>query len=101
MSTYDDVMEIEDGEAEAMEHYKALQRQINSGLVWQMQGSMGRTAMAAIEEGFVMTGRQHRKDYWGNTVPSRDVLEAGTKGTYDFVAERLGVEWADEMEAVE
>lgn len=99
MGTYDDIMEIENGEAEQLDHFKAVQRQINAGTVWRLQGSFGRAAMDYIEAGFVMTGKEARRDYWGNSIPARSDLKAGTKGTYDYVAKAMGVEWADAMEA--
>lgn len=101
MTTYDDIMAIE-GEAEtAEEFYEALQRQINSGQIWLLQGSAGRTAMDAIQNGYVMLGREMRRDYWGNVVPPRHAIKAGEHGSRDFVADVQGEEWAERMEAVE
>jgi hypothetical protein len=83
-----------------MEYYAGLQAEINSGTIWLMQGSAGRAAMDAIKGGYCMVGKAARKDYWGNTVPAREMLEAGSFGTYDFVAEHQGPEWADRMQEV-
>jgi len=78
------------------EYYLAMQRAINSGL-WGMQGSYGRAMMDAISAGLCMLGHNRASDYYGNTIPSRDDVKAGTKGSYDFVREERGQEWADLM----
>ena len=58
------------------------QENINSGLCWKMEGSVGRQAMALLESGACMLPKSRKTDYYGNTVPSRDDLKAGTKGTF-------------------
>ena len=101
MGLYDDAMMVEgvDGhEAETeMDYYAAMQRQINAGQ-WSLQGSHGRAMMGAIEDGRCMLGKARAKDYWGNTIPARDDVQAGTKGSREFVAEAMGEEWAAHME---
>lgn len=95
---------IIDGSEESddpFEYYAALQRQINNGQVWLMQGSCGSAAMDAIRTGKCLCGHYTCRDFYGNTVPSRKVLEPGTKGTYDFVRENSGLEWADKMAAID
>ena len=77
-----------------MEEFDA-QTLINSGLAWRLEGSIGRQCMAAIEDGACMLGREGHRDYWGNYVPSREEVKAGTKGSFDYVAERYGVEHAE------
>lgn len=90
-----------EGEAESEEaHYAAIQKMVNAGQ-WSFQGSFGRTMMVAIESGYVMLGEKGARDYWGNYIPSRSQVKAGTKGSYEFVAEAMGVEWADMMKAVQ
>lgn len=79
------------------EFYMSLQRAINSGIGWQMQGSYGRAMMDAINSGYCMLGRDQCRDYYGNTIPSRDDVKQGTKGSYQFVIDNLGLEWADLM----
>lgn len=59
-----------------------MQDMINTGQVWKMEGSMGREAMALLESGACMLPKEFKTDYYGNKVPSRDVLKAGTKGTF-------------------
>lgn len=77
---------------------RQLQGQINSGIVWRL-GSLGRAAMDAISAGHCMLGLTGKQDYWGNYIPSRDQVKAGTKGSYQFVAEINGTEYADSIAA--
>lgn len=58
-----------------------MQDYINSGMAWKLEGSVGRTAMAMLESGACMLPEVQCKDYYGNTVPSRNDLREGTKGT--------------------
>jgi hypothetical protein len=80
-----------DDEAQAI----AMQKMINSGTVWHLEGAMGRAAMDFINAGLCMLGVEGHKDFWGNYVPGRYEVKAGTKGSYDFVVDHHGVEWAD------
>lgn len=94
-----DNIEGADNECSELEYYASIQRAINSGM-WGLQGSYGRTMMAAIEAGQCMLGTSRAKDYYGSTIPSREDVKAGTKGSYDYVADAMGVEWADMMAAI-
>jgi hypothetical protein len=58
-----------------------MQNMINNGNAWHMEGSYGRAAMENLEMGSCMLPEERHKDYWGNTVPSRNDLKPGTKGT--------------------
>jgi len=99
MMTLNDINTIEcDEEATMEEYYMAIQRAINGGM-WGLQGSYGRAMMDAISAGLCLLGHNRATDYYGNTIPSRDDVQAGTKGSYDFVAEERGQDWADMMEA--
>lgn len=62
--------------------FKEMQDMINSGQAWKMEGSYGREAMRLLESGACMLPKVKRLDYYGNLVPSRDVLQEGTKGTF-------------------
>jgi len=62
--------------------FTVMQDHINTGLAWKLEGSVGREAMALLESGACMLPKVAHRDYYGNTVPSRDVLKKGTKGTY-------------------
>lgn len=97
MLTLNDINTIEcDEEATTEDYFLAMQRAINSG-AWALQGSYGRSMMDAIEGGLCMLGKSRTRDYYGNTIPSRDDVQEGTKGSYDYVADAMGTEWADMM----
>jgi hypothetical protein len=64
------------------------QRLINKGLAWHLEGSIGREAMRQIEAGNCVLGRKGHFDYWGNYVPSRYEVKAGTKGSIQYAVER-------------
>lgn len=68
-------------ELQEMHGLKQMQDLINSGDAWKMEGSYGRAAMANLESGACMLPTESHRDYWGNVVPSRDMLKDGTKGT--------------------
>lgn len=98
MITLNDIETIEglDDEATEEDYYHSMQRTINSGM-WGLQGSYGRAMMDAISAGRCMLGRDQATDYYGNTIPSRDDVKQGTKGSYGFVLKTMGTEWADLM----
>ena len=58
---------------------------INSGDAWRLEGSVGRTAMGLIESGQCMLGETGHSDFYGNYVPSRFEVKAGTKGSPEYV----------------
>jgi len=62
--------------------YTEIQEQINSGQIWKFEGSVGKNAMNLLESGACMLPKKFTFDYYGNQLPSRDVLKAGTKGTF-------------------
>ena len=59
-----------------------MQSMINDGTCWKMEGSQGRFAMSCLESGVCMLPLEPKLDYYGSRVPSRDMLKAGTKGTF-------------------
>jgi len=61
----------------------SLQELINNGEVWRREGSYGRAAMSALEDGACMLPDEEFQDYYGSTVPARSFLKAGTKGTLE------------------
>jgi hypothetical protein len=99
-TAFQDIELLEEGTDNAVDFYEAMQRSINSGLCWQMNGSHGRSAMQAIEAGMCLCAKQPHKDYYGNIVPSRTMLKQGTKGTFDYVKERMGAKYAKKMAAL-
>jgi hypothetical protein len=62
---------------------------IDSGDAWRLEGSVGRAAMAMIEDGRCMLGEQGHMDFYGNYVPSRFQVKAGTKGSPEYVEDHL------------
>jgi len=62
--------------------FDEMQGLINSGQVWKFEGAYGRQAMALLDSGICMLPKETRYDFYGSKVPSRDVLEKGSKGTY-------------------
>lgn len=103
MFTLKDVINID---AENFQRFLSTQRAINSGM-WGLQGSYGRSMMEAINAGYCLLGPEGSaalpkdyRDYYGNTIPSRNDVKPGTKGSYEFVVEKMGWDWAREMAAV-
>lgn len=80
-------------------YYTSLQRAINAGM-WSLQGSYGRSMMEAIESGKCLLGLKSASDYWGNVIPSRLQVKDGTKGSWEYVKQRNGVVWANQMAGV-
>lgn len=70
------------------DYYVALQRRINDGSIWLFEGSAGRGAMAAIENGHCVLGREPHRDYYGNRIPSRTEVKKGTKGSNAYARAR-------------
>ena len=92
-----DVQTLEqDEEVTPFDEASSLQRAIN-GALWSLQGSYGRSMMFAIEAGHCLLGRKGCSDYYGNYIPSRDEVKSGTKGSFDYVVDRMGVDWANKM----
>lgn len=101
MLTQHDINTLECDDASSHEEVAdALQRAINSLSAWRLQGSYGRSMMAAIEAGECCLGKEPTTDYWGNRIPSRSEVKAGTKGSIEFVRDRMGDDWADRIEAI-
>ena len=58
-----------------------MQKLINTGTAWKLEGSTGRAAMDALRSGACYLPTKAYYDYYGNRVPARGDLEKGTKGT--------------------
>ena len=71
----------------------ALQELIDSGAAWRLEGSVGRSAMSSIEAGFNVLGKVGHRDFYGNYIPSRYEVQAGTKGSIEFAREQTGYEY--------
>lgn len=61
------------------------QKLINTGMAWQLEGSVGRFAMYLINNGYCCLGTKGHRDFYGNYVPSRYEVKTGTKGSLLFV----------------
>jgi hypothetical protein len=70
-------------ELQAANGLTEMQNMINSGEAWRMEGSYGRAAMDNLESGACYLPQERHNDFYGNTVPSRDDLKSGTKGTLE------------------
>lgn len=99
MLTLNDIETIEGGAQTEEDYFLSIQAAINGG-AWALQGSYGRAMMDAIKSGQCLLGKNRARDYWGNTIPGRDDVKAGTAGSYDFVVKTMGQEWAAMMEGV-
>ena len=60
-----------------------MQKMINTGLAWKMEGSVGRYAMELLRSGACMLPKESVVDYYGNKVPSRDEVVSGTLGSFE------------------
>jgi hypothetical protein len=78
-----------------------VQEQINSGMAWKLEGSVGRFAMEMLEAGVCMLPKERKIDYYGNTVPSRDDLKPGTKGTYQNAVNFWQKVWDGDFETID
>ncbi len=78
------ILIIYDEDVSREDHIEAMQELINSGDAWRLEGAIGRDAMGLIESGDCMLGEQGHMDFWGNYVPSRYQVKAGTMGSAEF-----------------
>ena len=62
--------------------YEELQNAINNGSAWTLEGSYGRSASHALDNGICMLPKEVKYGAYGNRIPSRDELKKGTKGTF-------------------
>ena len=93
-------IETETDIVDPVDYYQSIQRAINAGM-WSMQGSYGRAMMEAINEGKCLLGLKATKDYWGNVIPSRLQVKDGTKGSWEYVKQQSGDDWAMDMAGVD
>lgn len=62
MPSIDDIMDFEAGEMDEDRAIEFFQGMINSGAVWSLQGSYGRTAVNLIENGLCQTAEDYAAD---------------------------------------
>lgn len=74
------IIEYEDGDLGFQEEVKMFQKMINDGSAWSMQGSYGRRATELLRAGYCELGEEGYRDYYGNYVPSKHEVKAGTTG---------------------
>lgn len=55
---------------------------VDSGLAWNLEGSVGREAMNLLREGAIMLPKKEYVGFYGNRIPSRDYLVKGSTGTF-------------------
>lgn len=63
--------------------YDKMQNIIETGMVWHMEGAMGREAMDLLRVGACFLPDKAYRDLYGNRVPSRNDLAKGTLGTLE------------------
>ena len=63
--------------------YEDIQDQIISGEIWMFEGAAGRMAMSLLNVGVCYLPDVETFDAYGNHIPSRNDLKAGTKGTLE------------------
>ena len=63
--------------------YADMQARIENGTIWGFEGSVGRNAMNCLEVGLCFLGEEITRDYYGNKIPARHMVEAGTKGSLE------------------
>jgi hypothetical protein len=61
-----------------------LQTMIDTGTAWRLEGSVGRAAMAAIENGDAVLGDHPRRDTYGGLVPAWWMVAPGSKGSPEY-----------------
>jgi hypothetical protein len=86
MSTLADYENLSSDDSETSR--AAMQALIDSGAAWRLEGSIGRAAMAAIENGLCAVGTEPHRDYFGNLIPSRGMLDPGSMGTVEYMEAR-------------
>lgn len=64
--------------------YKQMQKMINNGSAWMMEGSYGRLTMDCIRQGKCILPRKSHQDYWGNKIPSRYEVGRYSIGSYKW-----------------
>lgn len=71
---------------------------LNAGLAWKIEGALGVACVQHISDGTVMLGPTQHTDAHGNTVPSRDDVKPGARGTREFVVKHRGEAHAQMLE---
>lgn len=88
LSGLDAIMQLEEGEGTQEDQIAAMQKLIDSGEVWSLQGSMGRAAMDMLKSGMCVLGENSHTDYYGNKIPSRTEVRSGELGSVEYANSR-------------
>lgn len=72
----------------APEYLESMQHLVDTGMAWQLEGAVGREAMALLEQGLLVLGPVGHRDYWGNYIPARYEVEPGTLGSPEYAEAR-------------
>jgi len=80
--------------------FDEMQKLIDNGMAWKLEGFTGRQAMSALESGACMLPEERHQDYYGNLVPSRNDL-AGGKGSLNNSQEFWGKVMTGEIDLEE
>jgi hypothetical protein len=70
---------------------------LNSGVVWKVEGHVGKSAVEHLTAGRVMLGPTRHTDCWGNPVPSRYDIKEG-RGSRAYVVEMMGEDYAQQLD---
>ncbi len=65
-----------DPDPDNKEELAVLQKMVDSGDIWSLEGYLGRAAMDLIEMGYLHFPDHVTYDYWGNRLPTRKEWEA-------------------------
>lgn len=99
--TADDAQTLEQGDTSPEKTALLLQKAINDGSGWRLQGAYGRAMMQALEDGICMLGKSMTYDALGQEIPSRDQVKEGTKGSRQYVVAKTGEDWAVMLESID
>lgn len=100
MISVDDVIDFENDELSPEAEAVILQKLINSGDGWRLQGAYGRAMIAAIKSGRCLLGSNSARDAYGHYIPARDEVPEGAVGSRQFVEDRAGKDWLDLLESL-
>lgn len=71
----DDIIAYETGGLTDAQMKKMFQKMVNTGQVWSLQGSYGRTAKALLDAGEIEFPTKKTKDYYGNPIPTKAMVK--------------------------
>lgn len=66
-----------------------MQRMIDGGLVWKLEGAMGRAAMDALRMGACVLPSEVQSDYWGSPIPSYLLVADNSPGSVALAEDYL------------